>query len=258
MAEETQILIAEDDASLSETMGLLLERAGYRVHHASRADEGLALARQTSPDLLLVDGSFRSLLAQLCEDEALRKIPVLLLAGMGEDPPQPRPPLHTILEKPFKPHQLLAEVEQLLALPAPAGEPPAATILVVDDDPDFAQIVTRILRANGYRVRTAASGAAAWREMQAERPDLVLLDVMMTTVLDGLGVSQRMREDPALRDVPIVMVSSIADTEYASVFPTDQYVHMDAWISKPVDPQSLLRMVRQHLHGQELKGFDNP
>ncbi len=247
MTEKTQILIFEGDASLAETMVLLLERAGYGVHHASRAPEGLALARQTSPDLLLVDGSFRSLLAELCDDEALRYIPVLILTGMGEDPPQPRPPLHAILEKPFKPHQLLAEVEGLLALPTPAGEPPTATVLVVDDDPDFVQIVTRILRANGFRVETAASGTEAWRQMQAETPDLVLLDIMMTTVLDGLGVSRRMHEDPALQDVPIVMVSSIADTDYASVFPTDQYVHMDAWISKPVDPESLLRTVRQHL-----------
>ena len=247
MTEETQILIVEDDTDLAETMVLLLERAGYRVHQASRAAEGLALARQASPDLLLVDGSFRSLLAQICEDQALRHVPVLLLAEMGEDPPQPCPPLHAMLEKPFKPHQLLAAVEELLALPTPAGEPAAATVLVVDDDPDFCQIVTRILRANGYRVRTAANGAEAWRQMQADRPDLVLLDIMMTTVLDGLGVSQRMREDPALRDVPIVMVSSIADTEYAAIFPTDQYVPMDAWISKPVDPESLLRTVRQHL-----------
>jgi CheY-like chemotaxis protein len=247
MAEETQILIVEGDDRLAETMVLLLERAGYPVHRASQAPEGLDLARQMSPDLLVVDGSYGSLLAQLCEDEALRHIPVLILAGMGEEVPQPRPPLHAILEKPFKPHQLLAEVEELLALPALAGEPPAATVLVVDDDPDFSQIVSRILQANGYRVRTAASGAEAWRQMQEERPDLVLLDIMMTTVLDGLGVSQRMRQDPALKHVPIVMVSSIADTEYAAVFPTDQYVHMDAWIGKPVDPESLLRTVRQHL-----------
>jgi CheY-like chemotaxis protein len=247
MVEETQILIIEGDSGLAESMVLLLEHAGYHVRHTSGATEGLELARQMRPDLFLVDGAFGSLLAQLCADQALRRRPILILASMGEEPQGPCPPLHAILEKPFKPQQLLAEVEQLLALPASPGEPSTATILVVDDDPDFVQIVTRILQANGYRVRTAANGADAWRQMQEETPDLVLLDIMMRTILDGLGVSERMQEDPALQHVPILMVSSIANTEYAAAFPTDQYVHMDAWISKPVDPETLLKTVRQHL-----------
>jgi CheY-like chemotaxis protein len=247
MAEETQILIIEGDTGLAQTMVLLLEYAGYHVHHTGSDTEGLDLACEMQPDLLLVDGSFGGLLAQLCDDQALRRRPVLILTGMGEALQRPCPPLHAILEKPFKPHQLLAEVEQLLALRASAIEPTAATILVVDDDPDFVQIVTRVLRANGYQVRTAANGAEAWRQIQDEPPDLVLLDIMMRTVLDGLGLSERMREDPALQRVPIVMVSSIASTEYAAAFPTDQYVHMDAWLSKPVEPETLLKTVRQHL-----------
>ncbi len=263
MAEEAEILIVEGDAALADTMVLLLERVGYRVLRASQASEGLALARETSPDLLIVDGSFADLLGHLSEDERLRQTPVVVLAEMGEGHTLPRsrgpasdlgeggeqacPPLHAVIEKPFKPQELLEEVEELLALRASAGEPMAATILVVDDDPDFVQIVARILRANGFRVLAAANGAQAWRQMQEERPDLVLLDIMMSTILDGLGVSQRMREDPVLRDVPVLMVSSIADTDYAAAFPTDQHVHMDAWIGKPVDPDALLKTIRQHL-----------
>lgn len=263
MAEEREILIVEGDTHLAETMALLLERMGYGVLCASRATEALALARETLPDLLIVDAHFGDLLRRLCEEEPLRTTPVVILTEMGEDRPlpgtplpasgpgagdeQPCPPLHATLEKPFKPHELLGLVEELLALRASAGEPVAATILVVDDDPDFVEIVARILQANGFRVRTAANGAEAWRRMQEETPDLVLLDMMMSTILDGLGVSQRMREDPVLRQVPVLMVSSIADTEYASAFPTDQHVHMDAWISKPVDPDALLRAVKHHL-----------
>jgi len=220
---------------------------GYRILRAQQTGEGLALARQTEPDLLIIDADFAGLLTNLCDEGALRDTPVLILAATGRAPEYPCPPLHAILEKPFRPGQLLAQVEQLLALRASAAPAGEATILVVDDDPDFSQIVSRILAANGYRVLTAANGAGAWQRMQEERPDLVLLDVMMSTVLDGLSVSQRMREDPALRDVPILMVSSIADTEYAAAFPTDRDVHMDGWISKPVDPQTLLEKVRQHL-----------
>lgn len=247
MAEKRRILIFEHDVQLADTMALLLERAGYRVLRTQRPTEALPLARETTPDLLIVDGTSADLLAQLCHDRTLRDLPVLILTATGQVPEHLCPPLHAVLEKPFKPGQLLAEIEQLLDLRASARPTGEATILVVDDDPDFSQIVARILRANGYRVLTAANGAEALHKMQVEPPDLVLLDVMMSTILDGLNVSQRMGEDPRLRDVPILMVSSIADTEYAATFPTDQNVHMDAWISKPVDPESLLEKVRQHL-----------
>jgi CheY-like chemotaxis protein len=70
---------------------------------------------------------------------------------------------------------------------------------------------------------------------------------MMSTVLDGLGVSEEMQSDPALKDIPILMVSSIAETEYAAFFPTDSYVHMDDWISKPIRPDDLLSKVKRYM-----------
>jgi DNA-binding response OmpR family regulator len=247
MAEEKQILIVENDVQMANTLALLLEQVGYRVLRAQRSGEGLALARQTAPDLLIVDEAFVELLAELCDERALRDTPVLIVTATAQASEHPCPPLHAILEEPFKPGQLLAEIEQLLTLRASAGPAGGATILVVDDDPDYSQIVTRILAANGYHVVTAANGAEAWQQMQSRPPDLVLLDVMMSTILEGLSVSHRMRADPRLHDVPILMVSSIANTEYASAFPTGEHVHVDAWISKPVDPETLLEKVRQHL-----------
>jgi two-component system alkaline phosphatase synthesis response regulator PhoP len=122
-----------------------------------------------------------------------------------------------------------------------------ARILVVDDDPDFVEITTTILEENGYQTVTAANGAEALDVMRQTRPDLVLLDIMMSTVLDGLSVSEEMQADPELKNLPIIMISSIADTEHAAVFPTDGYVHMDAWITKPIKPEDLLKKVKQSL-----------
>lgn len=118
-----------------------------------------------------------------------------------------------------------------------------ARILVVDDDPDFVEITRTILEANGYEVTAAASGDEALRSMRADPPDLVLLDVMMTTLLDGLNVSHVMSEDPLLGKVPVIMVSSITDSPSAGMFPTDEYIPIDAWISKPVQPDDLLSRV---------------
>ncbi|MDI7274636.1 MAG: response regulator [Anaerolineae bacterium] len=122
-----------------------------------------------------------------------------------------------------------------------------ATILVVDDDPDFCEITRTVLEREGYEVRTAANGEQALSCMRSHRPDLVILDVMMSSVLDGLDLSDRMQTDASLKKIPIIMVSSIASSQYAGMFPTDAYLPVDAWISKPVAPQTLLAQVRRYL-----------
>ena len=122
-----------------------------------------------------------------------------------------------------------------------------ARILVVDDDPDFVEITRTILEANDYAVSTAANGDQALKAMREELPDLVLLDVMMSSILDGLNLSHVISEDPELRRVPIIMISSIADSPSAGMFPTDEYIPIDTWISKPVQPDELLNKVAQFI-----------
>lgn len=123
----------------------------------------------------------------------------------------------------------------------------SAKILVVDDDPDFVEIMRTILEANDYLVVTAANGNQALAQVSAQHPDLMILDIMMSTVLDGLDVSQKLSEDPDARFMPVIMVSSIAETPYAHVFPMEEQPHMDAWLSKPVDPRTLLNKVAELL-----------
>jgi CheY-like chemotaxis protein len=113
-------------------------------------------------------------------------------------------------------------------------------ILIVDDDPDFVDSTRMVLEAQGHEVTSAANSDEGWAKVQEEKPDLVILDVVMTTVLDGLQMSQRMHDDIALRDVPILMVTSIANIDYAALFPTDEAIHIDAFLSKPLSPDRLL------------------
>ncbi len=125
-----------------------------------------------------------------------------------------------------------------------------AKILIVDDDPDF-QLATRIvLERAGHQVIAAASGDEGLARARAERPDLIILDVIMDTVLDGLSASDQMHEDPTLRNVPIIMVTSIANTDYAALFPTDEEIHIDAFMSKPIAPNDLIRQVNRLLAAQ--------
>jgi len=122
-----------------------------------------------------------------------------------------------------------------------------AKILVVDDDPDFVEIMRTILLTEGYQVLSATNGDQALRQIRVDRPDLILLDVMMSTILDGVNVSQELAEDSELCKIPVIMVSSIASTEHAELFPTDQYLHIDRWLSKPVQPAELLSTVKRYV-----------
>jgi len=116
-------------------------------------------------------------------------------------------------------------------------------ILVVDDDPDFVEITRMVLVDGGYDVETASDGNMALSKLQKSVPDLVVLDIMMSGILDGVYVANQMSENVALRDVPVLMVSSITSSPMAGMFPTDEYLPIDGWLSKPVQPQTLLKKV---------------
>ncbi len=120
-------------------------------------------------------------------------------------------------------------------------------ILIVDDDPDFVEITRLILESNNYEVVSASDSSEALEKMHQEKPDLVLLDIMMTQVLDGLNVPREMLIDPDLERVPIIVVSCITSSPHIGEFPTDEYLAVDDWISKPVQPEVLLDKVKRYL-----------
>jgi CheY-like chemotaxis protein len=122
-----------------------------------------------------------------------------------------------------------------------------AKILIVDDDPDFVEATRIILEQHGHDTASAASGDEGLQAVRDIKPDLVILDVIMSTILDGLNVSQQLQEDPELKDTPIIMVTSIANTDYAALFPTDEYVHISAFMTKPISPDQLMAQVNKLL-----------
>ena len=100
-----------------------------------------------------------------------------------------------------------------------------------------------ILTAEGYYVASAKDGDQALQIMRKDGVDLILLDIMMASVLDGVSVAYEMQQDAALKAIPIIMISSIISSPHASMFPTDQYVPMDVWLTKPVQPADLLAKI---------------
>jgi CheY-like chemotaxis protein len=122
-----------------------------------------------------------------------------------------------------------------------------AKVLVVDDDPDFVRVTSKVLEKAGHTVTSASNGAKALKAMRQDPPDVVLLDIMMSYILDGLDVSREMAEDPLLKDVPVIMVTSLTGVKGSGAFPSDEYIPVDEWLSKPVDPETLLARVNEAL-----------
>jgi CheY-like chemotaxis protein len=129
--------------------------------------------------------------------------------------------------------------------------PPTGKVLAVDDDPDFLEYTRIVLESQGYQVRTATSTESALKLMREDVPDIVLLDVMMSYVLDGVHITRQIRDDPALKHVPIIMISAIVSRDEAGVFPTDEYLSIDAFMTKPVDPADLLKQVAKLVPTQD-------
>jgi DNA-binding response OmpR family regulator len=124
-------------------------------------------------------------------------------------------------------------------------------VLIVDDDPLFVKSTRVILETHGYEVDSAQGGDEALAKMREQTPDLVLLDVMMDWVLDGVSVSRTMMHERALQQVPIIMVTSIRDSEYRGSFPQDEYLHINSWLDKPCSPDQLVSEVEAVLKRHE-------
>ena len=116
-------------------------------------------------------------------------------------------------------------------------------ILIADDNPMNLKILTTRLAVEGYQTLTAVDGEQALAIAMAERPDLILLDVMMPKV-DGLEVCRRLKKDPAFPFTPIIMVTAMADAKDA-VAGLD--AGADEYLTKPVDQQALVARVRSML-----------
>jgi CheY-like chemotaxis protein len=131
-----------------------------------------------------------------------------------------------------------------------SGAGVAATILIIDDNPDMALAVSMPLEAAGYQVAWAQSGSEGLDRVLEIAPDLVILDVMMETSTTGFQVSLTLRSpDPSspyarFRDVPILMLTAIHTTTSLRFGPDEAYLPVDDFVEKPVDADVLLEKVK--------------
>ena len=118
---------------------------------------------------------------------------------------------------------------------------PQQTILLVEDEPQIVEVVRDYLRQAGYRVLTAGDGESALGLARRERPDLVVLDLLLPGGIDGLEVCRHLRQDTMLADTPILMLTARAEE-------TDRIVGLelgaDDYVTKPFSPREVVARVR--------------
>ncbi len=117
-------------------------------------------------------------------------------------------------------------------------------VLIIDDYVDIVESVKLLLENNGYNVITAFDSREGYRKIIEDRPDIVLLDIILTTEDEGIKLAHKLRNDPALSLIPVFVLTSVRkdSTEEVSKLPIEGY------LEKPVKPEQLLSALRDVLH----------
>ncbi|MBN1564803.1 MAG: response regulator [Anaerolineae bacterium] len=126
----------------------------------------------------------------------------------------------------------------------------AKKILIIDDDPDVVMAIRMPLESAGYEVQDAHSQDSGLAAVEDFKPDLIILDVMMDTHTAGFQLAQKLHGPAAKEEhkaIPIVMVTAVHQTTPLRFGPDDDYLPVEGFIDKPIDPKTLLGEIEKLL-----------
>jgi CheY-like chemotaxis protein len=198
------VLVIDDDPNVIELLRENLVEAGYRVVGACDGEEGINKARAIRPDSIVLDVIMPhkdgwQVLYELKADPSTRDIPIILLSVVDQKNLGYRLGAADYLIKPFERETLLT------ALSRTAGH--CGRLLVVDDDPNVADMVRQLLEGESCTIDVARDGREALRAIAERPPDAVLLDLLMPG-LDGFAVLEQLQADPGRRDIPVIVLTA--------------------------------------------------
>ena len=206
--ERPRILCIEANPENFVLLNDCLTEAGYQVVRAANGIEGLRLAASEHPQAIILDVMLPGhdgweLLYRLKDDPATSDIPVIIATGLEEQRLGLFLGANEYLVKPFAKSQLLQAIERVSLDPKPSG----LNVAVVDDDPSILRLVAEILEDKNYTVWTFESGEAFLASLPTQRPDAVIVDLLMPH-MDGFQLIDTLREHPACSDVPVVVMTA--------------------------------------------------
>jgi signal transduction histidine kinase/DNA-binding response OmpR family regulator len=214
-SEGPLVLVVEDDPAAAELLTRQLTEAGYRTEVARTGTDALAKAKELQPaaitlDIILPEVDGWEVITRLKSDAATSTIPVVVVSVV--DNPELGLALGAIdyFVKPVEAKELIARMARFNLKQTPGnGE---LKVLVVDDEAANRHWLARALEPEGFTVLPAAGGKEAIDLAKAQKPDLVLLDLMMPEVT-GFDVVEALRADPSTRETPIMVLTAMNLTE---------------------------------------------
>ncbi len=122
-------------------------------------------------------------------------------------------------------------------------------VLIVDDEPEAIDFATAVLEENGYLAISAEDGVEGMEKVKTEKPDLVLLDIMMPGK-GGIAMYRDLRKDEETKDIPVIIITGVARGQRfeESMMRKDPHIPLpDGYIEKPMKPEGLLKLVEELL-----------
>ncbi|PWH12032.1 MAG: hypothetical protein DDG60_15215 [Anaerolineae bacterium] len=268
---QARVLIVDDNPGTAETLARAVSRISSKLHvlSATSAEEALKQLDGEGVDLVISDMMMPGMNGLELIDRLRRYAPgnqlysILITAyevpGLRES--ARRMKVNDVIIKPFSPEKICEIVRRALertqpipSLPStalPSKSPrPTYHLLLADDNPSNISLLLRYLQTEEYKITTANNGLETLEKLQAEPPDLLLLDVNMP-VMDGFQVLEKMRATPILEYIPVIIVTAArldpVDIQYALNMGADDY------ITKPFDRRELLARIRTRLRVKKVE-----
>ena len=209
--EKPLALIVEDAPQAGELLRLHIESAGYRVEIASNGADAVEMAKRLHPsvitlDLMLPVKDGWQVLKELKRHPLCKHIPVIIVSIIDEKSLGFSLGAVDYFVKPVSKEELVRALNRVHLIPRAGDHPP--TVLVIDDDRAATDLVQVILENEGYRVLKAYQGKDGVDLAARERPDLIILDLIMPET-SGFNVAYQLKQMPATRGIPIIILTSM-------------------------------------------------
>jgi CheY-like chemotaxis protein len=209
-AQQARVLVIEDDPKAANLLRIYLHEAGYTVDVAGDGAEGLAHMAQHPPDVIILDVLLPKVdgwtfLAQAKANLATRDVPVIIVSIVDQKGKGFALGAAEYLVKPVQKEALLSKL-RTLSLVAKVRTTPVK-ILAIDDDPKTLELLTAVLEPAGFLICKASSGQEGLTVARGERPDLIILDLLMPD-MNGFEVVDQLEQSPVTRALPIILFTA--------------------------------------------------
>ncbi len=200
------VLVIDDDPSVHDALEGQLKDSGYGVLRAFNGEQGIKLARERKPDIILLDILMPSVdgwavLRAIKADAEIKQIPVIILTKTRERSFAFALGAADFVTKPFDSRELIQRLDRIRETDA------GAHILIVDDDPGTRAMLRRVLEKTEWPIVEAANGNEGLQRVRQSRPSAVLLDLMMPE-MDGFQFVSQLRKTPEWASIPVLVITA--------------------------------------------------